>query len=93
MHQYRLWADLLGRSSVEKDLIVLIDNRLTMRQQCALVAKNASGTHGHIKKSVASRLREVILPFRTALVRPRLNYCVRFWVPQFKKDRDVLEGI
>ena len=93
MCQHQLGDDLLERSSMEKNLGVLVDNRLAMSQQCALVAKNASGTHGHIKKSVASRLREVILPFRTALVRPRLNYCVRFWVPQFKKDRDVLEGI
>jgi len=62
MHQYRLGADLLERSSVERDLGVLVDNRLTMNQQCALVAKKASGILGCIKRSVASRLREVLLP-------------------------------
>ena len=62
MHEYRLGPDLLERSSEEKDLGVLVDNRLTMSQQCALVAKKVSGFLGCVKKSMASRLREVILP-------------------------------
>jgi len=35
---------------------------LTMSQQCALVAKKASGILGCMKKSVASRSREFLLP-------------------------------
>lgn len=33
-----------------------------MNQQCAFVVKNASGILGHVKNSVVSGLREVILP-------------------------------
>ncbi|PKU44433.1 hypothetical protein llap_5265 [Limosa lapponica baueri] len=73
MHQYRLEADLLESSSVEKDLEVLVDNRMTMNQQSALVAKKANGILGCIKKSVASRSREVILPFYSALKVHRLE--------------------
>ena len=61
IHRYRLGAGQLERSSAEKNLAVLMDNRLAMSQQCALVAKKANGILECIKKSVARRSREVIL--------------------------------
>jgi len=65
-------ADLLGNSSAERDLGALVDDRLTMSQQCALAAKRANGVLGCIRRSVASRSREVLLPLYTALVRTHL---------------------
>jgi len=46
MHQYRLRADLLESSSVERDLDVPLDDKLAMSQQCVLVAKKVNGILG-----------------------------------------------
>ncbi|KAJ7394963.1 hypothetical protein BTVI_159179 [Pitangus sulphuratus] len=61
-HLYRLRADLLESSSVERDLGVLVDNKLSMSQLCALGTKKANGILWAIRKSIASSSREVILP-------------------------------
>ncbi|KAJ7415485.1 rna-directed dna polymerase from mobile element jockey-like [Willisornis vidua] len=46
MHQDRLGDNLLEGSSVKKDLGVLVDNKLSMSQQCGTVAKKANGIWG-----------------------------------------------
>ena len=45
----------------------------------------------YIKKSVASRSREILLPLCSALTRPHLEYSVQLWIFQFQKDREMLE--
>jgi len=92
MLHYRLGADLLESSSADRDLGVL-GGKLTMSQQCALVAKKADGILGCVKLSVASRSREVLLPLCLALVRPHVEYSVQFWAPHFKKDEELLERV
>ncbi|PKU41806.1 rna-directed dna polymerase from mobile element jockey-like [Limosa lapponica baueri] len=68
-HQYKLGTDQLESSFAEKDLRVLVDTKLSWSQECVLAAKAASGTLGCMRRSIDSKLREVILLLCSALVR------------------------
>ncbi|KAJ7424154.1 hypothetical protein BTVI_07398 [Pitangus sulphuratus] len=93
VHQYRLGADLPESSSAKKDLGVLVDKKLSMSQQRALEAKKDNGILECITKRVSSRLKEVILPLYSALVRPHLECCVLFWASQYERDMELLEQV
>ncbi|GAB0205700.1 cAMP-dependent protein kinase inhibitor alpha [Grus japonensis] len=92
-YQYRLGDKGIESSPEEKDLAVLVDENLDVSQQCELTTHKANRVLGCIKTSVTSRLREVILPLYSALVRPRLEYCIQSWGPQHKKDMELLERV
>ncbi|KAK4830140.1 hypothetical protein QYF61_008567 [Mycteria americana] len=68
-HQCMLGADCLESSSARKSLRVLMDNMLTMSQQCTLMTKVANGILSCSRQSITSRLRQGILPLCSALVR------------------------
>jgi len=74
--KYRLGREWIESSPEEKVLGVLADERLNVTWQCMLVAQKANHILACMKRSMASRSREVILPLCSALMRPQLESCV-----------------
>jgi len=67
--------------------------KLDMSQHHALAAQNANRVLGCIKRNMASRSRDVILPLCSALARPHLESCIQLWRPQHGKDMELSEQV
>ena len=71
----------------------MVDGKLDVSQQCAPTAQKAHCILGHIKRSMVSRVREVITLLCSALLRPHLEYHAQTWSPQCRSDIVLLKHI
>lgn len=90
-YQVHVEAKWLERSFAGKALGVLVDNKVTMSQHGDLAAK-INSLQSCIRKSISSRLMEVIL-LSAALMRSHLQCWVQSWALQYKRDMHILEWV
>ena len=70
---------------------MLVDEKPNITRQCVLAAQKANFILGSIKRSVASRSREGILPLCSSLLSPHAESCVQLLSSQRSEDMEMLE--
>ena len=82
-HHYVLNDHVLEISEQQKELGVLVDNKLKFHAHAAAAAKKANQVLGVIKKSYNTRDQHTIKTLYTAMVRPHLEYGNAVWGPNY----------
>lgn len=72
---------------MKKNLNLLVKEKLDMNQKPTFVAQKIKCPFlGSIKSLMGSRLRDMILPLYSVLMRSHLECRIQFWGLQYKKD-------
>jgi len=72
---------------------VLVVEKLDVSHQCVLTTQKANHILGLIRRKVASRAREGILPLCSTLVRPHRESCIQLCSLQHRRAMNLLEWV
>ena len=92
-NNYKMAAVNLEETVEERDLGVLIDNKLNFGKHIQTIVTRANRVLGMIRIAFACMNKEMFLNIYTALVRPLLEYCVQVWSPHQRKHVNLIEGV
>ena len=77
----------------EKDLGVILDDKLKFSSNIATQVNKANKTMGLIRRSYSYLDKTSFRYLFNSLVKPYLEYCVIIWYPLLKKDEDLIENV
>ena len=83
----------LNVTTLEKDLGVHIDQKLTFEQHIEKITQKAASKCAKIIKNFTFRSEDVLVPIFKSLVRPVLEYANTAWSPGLRKHIDEIEKI
>ena len=90
---YKLNGEDIQEVGKEKDLGVIVDNKLNFNEQCATAAKRGNMVLGIMKRNFNLGDKDVTLKLYKSMVRPHLEYSIQAWSPHTKKNIKLLEGV
>ena len=91
--RYELNNKVIQEVEQEKDLGVIVDNKLNFNEQCAAAVKKGNQVLGIISRNFSSLDKEMFLKLYKSMVRPHLEYAIQAWNPYTRKNIDLLEGV
>ena len=92
-HTYTMGGTNLAVTSEEKDLGVLIDDKLNFRSHIKGIVGKANRVLGLIRIGFECLDKDIFMNLYPVLVRPHLEYCVQVWSPHFQRDIKLVEGV
>ena len=92
-HVYSMDGVELTVTTEEKDLGVLVDDKLDFGKHISEIVKKANRRIGLIKKGFDCLDKEMFMYLYPVLIRPLLEYCVQIWSPHKQGDIDLLERV
>ncbi len=84
---------ILEETSTERDLGVLINNRLKWSDHIAHAKAKAYATMGMLKRAFRTWDKHSFRILYTTYVRPHLEYCSSIWNPSYEEDIRSLESV
>ena len=92
-HTYTMDGTNLAVTKEERDLGVLVDDRLRFSNHIEEIVNKANRILGLIKIGFACFDMKMFKKLYPVLVRPHLEYCVQVWSPYLQRDIKLLEGV
>ena len=66
---------------------------MNVSEQCGIAAAKGNQILGLIRRNIAYKEKELIIPLYKTIVRPHLEYCIQVGKLYHKKDIDMLERV
>ena len=92
-HTYTMGGVDLIVTAEERDLGVLVDNKLEFDKHIKEIVNKANRMVGLIRIGFACLDEEIFMNLYPVLVRPLLEYCVQVWSPYKQKYIDLIENV
>ena len=92
-HTYSMGGTALTVTTEEKDLGVMVDDKLDFGSHIKDIVKKANRRIGLIKKGFDCLDKEMFMNLYPVLIRPLLEYCVQVWSPYKRCYIDLLERV